>query len=336
MTVRSGAETVIAVLGAGAWGTALAEAEARAGRRVRLWARSPVHAEAIRDSGQNARYLPGVALRPSIFVTADLAAAVKDAGIILAVTPAQTIAALAARLASYRGEVPFVICAKGIDRSSGRLLSACAAEHLDDSRIATLSGPSFAEDVARGLPTAVTLAMTDGTCAGEVARALSTPTLRIYSSGDRVGVEIGGALKNVLAIAAGAAIGAGLGASAQAALVTRGFVEIRRIAAAFGARSETVMGLSGLGDLMLTCASAKSRNFAYGLALARGGPLEGLPLAEGVATAPIAAELALMQGIEAPIIAAVDAMLAGRLTVGEAVEALLSRPLRAEDETVHD
>jgi glycerol-3-phosphate dehydrogenase (NAD(P)+) len=194
-----------------------------------------------------------------------------------------------------------------------------------------LSGPSFAADVSRGLPTAVTVAARDEALAAGLAALLSTPHLRCYSSGDLTGVEIGGALKNVMAIAAGAASGAELGASAQAALVTRGFVELRRIGAAFGARPETLMGLSGLGDLILTCGSARSRNFAYGVALGRGDSVEGLPLAEGVATAAIAAELARNRGIDAPIVAAVAAILAGRITVPEAVSALLSRPLKSED-----
>ena len=185
---------------------------------------------------------------------------------------------------------------------------------------------------ARGLPTAVTIAACDAALAARLAAILSTPSFRCYSTDDIVGVEIGGALKNVLAIAAGAVSGAGLGASAQAALVTRGFVELRRIGTAFGARAETLMGLSGLGDLILTCGSPQSRNFAYGLAIGRGEPLDGLPLAEGVATAAVAARIASESGIDAPIIDAVHAILERSVTIGEAVASLLSRPLKSEFE----
>ncbi len=226
--------------------------------------------------------------------------------------------------------MPLVLCAKGIERDTGRLLSGIAAEACPDNPAATLSGPSFATDVARGMPTAVVVAAPDETMAADLAALLSTRAFRCYSTGDQVGVEIGGALKNVLAIASGAALGAGLGASAQAALVTRGFVELRRIGAAYGALPETLMGLSGLGDLVLTCASAQSRNFAYGLALGRGEPLANRPLAEGVATAAIAVRIAKEKGVEAPIIAATAMILDGRLTIAEAVESLMSRPLKAE------
>jgi glycerol-3-phosphate dehydrogenase (NAD(P)+) len=235
--------------------------------------------------------------------------------------------ALASRLDA---KTPLVLCAKGIERDTGKLLSEIATEILPRNPIAALSGPSFATDVAAGLPTAVTVAAADEARAARLAALLSSPAFRCYSSADLIGVEVGGALKNVLAIAAGAVSGAGLGASAQAALVTRGFVELRRVGAAFGAEPETLMGLSGLGDLILTCGSAQSRNFSYGLALGRGESLEGRPLAEGVATAGIAARIAREKGVEAPIIAAVEALLAGRIAIADAVAALMARPLKSE------
>ena len=198
-------------------------------------------------------------------------------------------------------------------------MSSIVEEVLPGHPIAALSGPSFATDVARGLPTAVVVAARDKERAEGLAERLSTEQFRCYSTDDLIGVEVGGALKNVLAIAAGTVVGAGLGASAQAAMVTRGFVELRRIAASFGARPETIMGLSGLGDLLLTCSTAQSRNFAYGLALGRGDPLDGRPLAEGVATTAIAARIARERGIDAPIIHAVHRLLQGVITVDEAV-----------------
>ena len=249
----------------------------------------------------------------------------------LVVVPAQSLRQVLSQAPPHLpAGVPLVLCAKGIERDTGRLLSGIAAEACPDNPAATLSGPSFATDVARGMPTAVVVAAPDETMAADLAALLSTRAFRCYSTGDQVGVEIGGALKNVLAIASGAALGAGLGASAQAALVTRGFVELRRIGAAYGALPETLMGLSGLGDLVLTCASAQSRNFAYGLALGRGEPLANRPLAEGVATAAIAVRIAKDKGVEAPIIAATAMILDGRLTIAEAVESLMSRPLKAE------
>jgi glycerol-3-phosphate dehydrogenase (NAD(P)+) len=330
--VSGGGET-IAVLGGGAWGTALATTMLRAGNDTRLWARDADTVAAIDGRRENPRYLPGIALDPAPRATTDIGAALAGAAIVLAVTPAQTMRGMLAQASGIitRG-VPVVLCAKGIERATGRLLSEIAAEVLPENPVAVLSGPSFATDVARGLPTAVTVAAADEPLAAQLAATFSSPSFRCYSTDDLIGVEIGGALKNVLAIAAGAVAGAGLGASAQAAMVTRGFVELRRIGAAFGARPETLMGLSGLGDLILSCGSAQSRNFSYGLALGRGLPLDGLPLAEGAATAAIAAEMAAARGLDAPIVAAVAALLAGDLTIGRAVEALLSRPLKIETE----
>jgi glycerol-3-phosphate dehydrogenase (NAD(P)+) len=326
----SGAVT-IAVLGGGAWATALASSTRRAGNAVRIWARDAETVEVINERRENPRYLPGVKLAEGIAATASLAHATAGADIVLAATPAQSLREL---LLSAAGKipagVPVVLCAKGIERESGRLLSSVADEILPKNPIAALSGPSFATDVARGLPTAVVVAARMGDLAAELAAHLSAPQFRCYSSDDLTGVEIGGALKNVLAIGAGAVVGSGLGASAQAAMVTRGFVELRRIGAAFGAQPETLMGLSGLGDLVLTCGSGQSRNYAHGLALGKGENLGGRPLAEGVATAAIAAKIARDRGIEAPIVDAVDRILAGEIAIRDAVAELMARPLKSE------
>ena len=323
----------VAVLGGGAWGTALALTALRGGNEVSFWLRDEGVAESINTRHENPAYLPGIALDAELSAITDLDAALNGADCVLAVAPAQAMRDLAKTLAGrVAANVPIVICAKGIERDSGKRLSDIFGEILPGNPVAALSGPSFATDVARGLPTAVTVAAEDGELAASLARRLAAPQFRCYSTDDLVGVEIGGALKNVLAIAAGAVSGARLGASAQAAIVTRGFVELRRIAGSFGARPETLMGLSGLGDLILTCGSAQSRNFAYGIALGRGDSRDGLKLAEGVATAGIAARIAAERGIEAPITDAVDRMLSGALSISEAIGELLSRPLKAEHE----
>lgn len=321
----------IAVVGGGAWGTALAALQARAGRPTTLYARDAATVRAIQETGENARYLPGIALPGTLRPTADLAEAVAGASLVLVVVPAQSLAGLSGDLARHlRPGTPVVLCAKGIERGTGRFASAILAGDVEPADVAVLSGPSFASDVARGLPTAVTIAAADEGRAVMLSKRLSTDSFRGYASADLVGVEAGGALKNILAIAAGAVAGRGLGASAGAAIVTRGFVELRRLGEALGARPETLMGLSGLGDLVLTCSGAQSRNFAYGLALGRGEDLAGLKLAEGVHSAGIAARLAEERGIEAPIIATVASVLAGRLSVDEAVRDLLARPLKRE------
>ncbi|MEP6565188.1 MAG: NAD(P)H-dependent glycerol-3-phosphate dehydrogenase [Mesorhizobium sp.] len=320
----------VAVLGGGAWGTALALAMLRAGHDVRLYARDEETVAAIRG-GENPRYLPGIAIEPGIEATSDIGRALDGADCVLAVTPAQALRAMLSAAKNHMPKgIPLVLCAKGIERDTGALLSAIVEEILPGNPVAALSGPSFATDVARGLPTAVVVAARGDELAADLAARFSAQNLRCYSSDDLIGVEIGGALKNVFAIAAGAVTGAGLGASAQAAMVTRGFVELRRIGAAFGARPETLMGLSGLGDLLLTCSSAQSRNFAYGLTLGQGKALAGLPLAEGVPTAAIAARIATERQIDAPIIAAVAAILDGTITIRQAVSALMTRPLKTE------
>lgn len=299
---------------------------------MRLWARDQEMVEALL-AGQNPRYLPGIALEPALDATADLAAALEGSDCVLVVTPAQVLRSVLAEARPHLPKsVPLVLCAKGIERGTGTLLSQIADEIVPDHPVAALSGPSFATDVARGLPTAVVIGAHDEALAAELAQRFSTGSFRCYSTDDLIGVEIGGALKNVFAIAAGAVTGAGLGASAQAAMVTRGFAELRRIGASFGARPETLMGLSGFGDLMLTCSSAQSRNFAYGLAVGRGESLEGRPLAEGVATAAITASIARERNVDAPIVSTVAQILDGAMTIQEAVAALMSRPLRHEAE----
>jgi glycerol-3-phosphate dehydrogenase (NAD(P)+) len=321
----------IAILGGGAWGTALALTAARAGHEAQLWARDLNIVEAVNLRNENPDYLPRVKFDSPVTASADAAEVMRGAALILAVIPAQSLRAALEQLAhSVPASVPLVLCAKGIERESGLLLSKLAAKLLPSNPIAVLSGPSFALDVARGLPTAVTVAAADERLAADIAAMLSSAAFRCYTTTDVIGVEAGGALKNVLAVAVGAARGRGLGASAEAALITRGFVELRRLAESFGARPETPLGLSGLGDLILTCSSPQSRNFSYGLALGRGESLEGRPLAEGVATAFIAAKIAKERGIEAPITMAAAAILEGKATIDGAVAALLMRPLKAE------
>ncbi|MBB4003790.1 NAD(P)H-dependent glycerol-3-phosphate dehydrogenase [Aurantimonas endophytica] len=320
-----------AVVGAGAWGTALASLYARAGHAVTILARDPDTVRAIQEDRCNPRYLPDLTLPDGLNATLDPQAALGNAGIVLLVVPTQSLRTAVTALKPYlRQDQLIVLCSKGIEQDTGRFASDILAEELPGHRLAVLSGPSFAADVARGLPTAVTIAADEAEAADEAARLLSTETFRGYAATDMRGVEAGGALKNVLALAAGAVAGRGLGASAQAAVITRGFVELRRLGAALGGRPETLMGLSGLGDLVLTCSSPQSRNFAYGMALGRGGDRTGLKLAEGVHTAGIAARLAEERGIDAPIIATVAKILAGGMDVGEAVQALLARPLKRE------
>ncbi|MBX8784468.1 NAD(P)-dependent glycerol-3-phosphate dehydrogenase [Ochrobactrum sp. GRS2] len=322
----------ITILGGGAWGTALGCMAAQNGHEVVLYARDQATVDDINQKHRNSRYLGDIALHDNLCATSDAAAALNNADTVLAVIPAQSMAAALQELKPLiPADCPVVLCAKGIERSTGRLMSQIIADILPDHPIAALSGPSFASDVARGFPTAVTIACENIAIADDLAAQFSGSTFRCYSSDDLTGVEIGGALKNVIAVAAGATIGKGLGASAQAALVTRAFAELRRIAVAFGGRPETLMGLSGLGDLMLSCSSPQSRNYSYGLALGRGEPLEGLLLAEGVATAPVIAELCARKQINAPIITTIAALLNGSITIDAAVTGLLSRPLKNED-----
>ena len=327
------------VIGGGAWGTALAEVSARAGLTAVLWAREAEVVEAINAGHENPLFLPHVRLNPAVRASESLAE-VADCALVLAVVPAQymreTLSGLAPHLAPGQ---PLVLCAKGIEQGSLKLMTEVAAETCPDATPAVLSGPSFAADVARGLPTAVTLACADADLGQDIAQALATPTFRPYWTGDLIGAEAGGAIKNVLAIACGVVEGRGLGRSAHAALVTRGFAELVRLATALGAQARTLNGLCGLGDLVLTCTSPQSRNMSLGLALGRGETLEAAlggrrSVVEGVATAPAVRALARKLGVETPISEAVSAVLAGEIDVDTAIEGLLSRPLRSESEDV--
>ncbi|HAH08978.1 MAG TPA: hypothetical protein DCL54_13620 [Alphaproteobacteria bacterium] len=325
--------TRIGVAGAGAWGTALALAAARAGATVTVWAREPEVVMAVNEHRENRPFLPGVKWAPSIQATNALSDLGACQAVLLA-APAQVLRPVAQSLrAAVPVSAPVLICAKGMERDTGLLMSEVAAQELPGSPIGLLSGPSFAKDVAAGLPTAVTLALPDPALGQVLVRSLGSPGFRPYYSDDVLGVSVGGAVKNVLAIACGIVDGMGLGLSARAALTARGFAEMTRFGAAIGARPETLTGLSGLGDLILTCGSAQSRNFSLGLALARGAVKgsEADPLAEGAETAGALAARAHAMGIEMPIAAAVAAILDGGLSAEAAVHMLLSRPFKPED-----
>lgn len=323
----------IAVIGAGAWGTALANVIARAGRSVLLGTRDPLSAAAIMRRRESPR-LPGIRVDDRVRVVAASAETGRRDAILLAV-PAQQLRDAATTIArAVAAGTPVVACAKGIERGTRKFMTEVIADCAPAALPAILSGPSFAADVARGLPTAVTLAAPDEAAAAALARALGSPSFRLYHTSDVRGVEIGGAAKNVLAIAAGIVAGRGLGASAAAALTTRGFAELFRFGQAFGARPETLTGLSGLGDLILTCSSAQSRNFSLGVALGQGqSPREvqlTRKLAEGAFTAPVLVEMAKHKGVEMPIAGAVAAILAGTMNVDAAIESLMNRPFKAE------
>jgi glycerol-3-phosphate dehydrogenase (NAD(P)+) len=328
----------IAVLGAGAWGTALANLASRPGgedeAEVMLWARDPAHVAEMSATGVNARYLPGVPLLSNVRPISDLAEA-QGVELILAVVPAQVLRPVLEMFVPHVvNGVPIVVCAKGIEHATGLFLSEVVREILPANPPVILSGPSFAKEVARGLPAAVTLAAHDGELAAKLAGALASPSFRLYSSFDVRGVEIGGAAKNVLAIASGIAVGRGLGASAGAALIARGFAELSRFGRAHGALPGTLAGLSGLGDLVLTCTSEMSRNYTVGVALGQGmTPADAIArsgLCEGVHTCGVLVDLAHAKEIDMPIAAAVDAVLAERITVEEAIADLLARPSKAE------
>ncbi|HEX3754060.1 MAG TPA: NAD(P)H-dependent glycerol-3-phosphate dehydrogenase [Rhizomicrobium sp.] len=324
----------VAVLGAGAWGTALAAVASQAGRRVTLWGQDGDAMAALMRTHENRRYLPGIML-PEFAATGDLAMAAQ-ADVLLLAMPAQAVRAFVRMLP--RAGTPLVLCAKGIERSSGKLLTEVLAEAAPDAPHAILSGPSFAREVAQGLPTAVTIAARK-TGARDLAACLQTslsaPAFRPYASDDCVGVALGGAAKNVYAIACGVVEGLGLGENARAALLARSFAELARLGEQLGARSETLMGLSGLGDLVLSAASVSSRNFAFGLALGRGAAIAtlrvpGQPLAEGVDTAPALVGRGKAGGVELPIAEAIADLLNGTLSTGEAVMRLMTRRLKSE------
>ena len=323
------------VIGAGAWGTALAQVCGWAGLDVLLQAREPEVADSIRARRVNDLFLPDVVLDSRVAVTNDLAD-LAACDLILAVPPAQHMrATLQAFAAHHRPGVPIVLCAKGVERGSLKLMTEVLAETLPEAPAAVLSGPSFAGEVARGLPSAVTLACADEALGQALMNTLSAPTFRPYLADDLIGAEVGGAIKNVLAIACGMSEGKGLGRSAHAALITRGFAEMTRMGVALGGRAETVAGLCGLGDLVLTCSSPQSRNMSLGLALGQGQTIEEAlagkrSVAEGYESAPAVRELAEKTGVDMPISMAVAALLAGETTVDAAIEGLLSRPLKVE------
>lgn len=321
----------IGVLGAGAWGTALAQVIAAGGRPVRLWARDAMVADAINTTRTNPLYLPDRPLSPLISAGTDMAA-LTDTDAVLVVTPAQAMRGVLARFAGS-GQ-PLILCSKGIEAGSLKLLHAVAREVVPESPVAVLSGPTFAHEVAAGLPTAVTLAAEDATLAAALVRMIAQPTFRPYATTDVAGAEIGGAVKNVLAIACGVVEGAGLGQNARAALIARGFAEMTRFGLARGARAETLAGLSGLGDLVLTCSSTRSRNYALGMGLGQGRSATELlsdrrTVAEGAHTAPVLLRAAAQSGIDMPVTAAVCALLEGAETRA-VIGGLLARPLREE------
>jgi glycerol-3-phosphate dehydrogenase (NAD(P)+) len=323
------------VIGGGAWGTALAQVCARADLQTTLWAREAEVVASINTSHENTSFLAGVELDPGIRATGDLGE-LAASDVLLAVAPAQHLRATLNAFAPHaRDGLQILLCAKGVEQGSLKLMTEVLAETIPNAAPAVLSGPSFAGEVARGLPTAVTLACPDEDCARELAELIATPTFRPYFATDMIGAEAGGAVKNVLAIACGIVEGRGLGRSAHAALITRGFSELTRLAVALGGEAETVAGLCGLGDLVLTCSSPQSRNMSVGLALGRGQTLDDalagkLSVAEGVASAPAVRQLARKLGVDVPICEATAAILAGEVGVDDAIRGLLSRPLREE------
>ena len=325
----------IGIVGAGAWGTALAAALGSDGSDVRIWARETQLVDEINAQRTNSLYLPDATLPASVRATSDLAD-LAGLRVLLVVVPAQFLASVISDLPA--AERDLVLCAKGIEAGTGRLMAQVAAHAAPGARLAVLSGPTFAHEVAAGLPTAVTLACSGGPAQWDrLSPAIARPALRPYYSDDVVGAEIGGAVKNVLAIACGVIEGLGLGQNARAALIARGYAEMLRFGMARGARRETLAGLCGLGDLVLTCSSTSSRNFSLGKALGSGQNAQQAlagknSVAEGAATAPVLAELAARDGIEMPITDAVCSLLTGEAPADRIVEQLLSRPLRSEQE----
>lgn len=326
----------VAILGAGAWGTALAQVAAAAQRAVTIWAREPEVVEGINTARENPLFLPGIRLNQVIRATDDLEDAA-EADLILAVPPAQHMRGVLKELKPHvTPGHPIVLCAKGVERGSLGLMTDVLAEEIPEAAPAVLSGPGFAKDVARGLPTATTVASGDQALAQRIVATIGLPTFRPYVADDLIGAEIGGAVKNVIAVACGVAEGRKLGDGARAALITRGFAELTRLGLAMGAKAETLSGLCGLGDLVLTCCSMTSRNTSLGAALGEGRSLsevlaERRSVAEGAESAPAVVALAQKHGVEMPISRAVDDIIAQRTSIDEAIFALLSRPFRAEN-----
>ena len=322
----------LGIIGGGAWGTALAQVAASGGRETLLWALEPEVVDGINSRHENGTFLTGVPLSPAIRATSDLGE-LDACDAWLLVTPAQHMRSVLERAGDC--DKPLVLCSKGIEERSGRMLHHVAKEACPGASVAVLSGPTFAHEVAKGLPTAVTLAAEDEALANQLRERIAQPTFRIYVSDDVAGAEIGGAVKNVLAIACGVVEGKGLGQNARAALIGRGFAEMTRFGLAFGARRETLAGLSGLGDLVLTCSSTSSRNYSLGKGIGEGRSAAELmsnrkTVAEGAFTAPVLARLAREKGVDMPIVDAVDALIAGRANVDEVLGALLSRPPKSE------
>ena len=322
----------LGVIGGGAWGTALAQVAAAGGEETLLWALEPDVVESVNSARENKAYLAGVPLNPAIRATSDLGD-LEGCDALLVVTPAQHMRSVLDRLGDC-GK-PLILCSKGIEERSGALLHQVAKQSCGNAPIAVLSGPTFAHEVAKGMPTAVTLAAEDSSLAEKLRDRIAQPTFRIYVSDDVAGAEIGGAVKNVLAIACGVVEGKGLGQNARAALIGRGFAEMTRFGLAHGARRETLAGLSGLGDLVLTCSSISSRNYSLGVGIGQGRSAAELladrrTVAEGAFTAPVLARISQEEGIDMPIVQAVAALVAGEAAVGDVLDGLLSRPPRAE------
>ena len=326
----------IAIIGAGAWGTALACVARRAGHEATLWAREPEVAGAINAGQGNPTFLPDIDLEPGIAATADIAEAVRDAEAVLMVVPSQFLRAVAKSMRPHLpAGAPVVLCAKGIEHDTLALMTEAAEDSLPGFPIAVLSGPTFAREVAQGLPTAVTLACADTELGQKLVDMIGIPLFRPYLSDDLVGAEIGGAVKNVLAIACGIVTGRKLGDNTRAALITRGLAEMARLGGALGGSPETLMGLSGLGDLTLTCNGPQSRNMSLGMALGQGRALkevlaERSSIAEGVFSAASVVALAAKLGVEMPICAAVDQVINHGADIDTAIAGLLSRPFRTE------
>lgn len=325
----------IGIIGAGAWGTALAQSLAGAGREAIIWAREPEVVTGINEQHQNTLFLPGIPLDPAIKATDSLTSAAQS-DVLLIATPAQHMRATLQSLKADVGEgKPFVICAKGIEIETGLLMSQVAAEVVPNGSFAILTGPTFASEIARGLPSAVTVACADKDVGQQLQEALGSRTLRTYATDDILGAQIGGAVKNVIAIACGVIEGLGMGESARAALVTRGLAEMSRLATAMGAKKETLMGQCGVGDLILTCSSQQSRNFSLGYELGQGKKIEDILAArnsvtEGVHTAKALVVMAKNNAVDMPIASAINACLNEGAPIAEMIEKMLDRPLRAE------